>query len=45
MSDLPNQPESDEADADKQSSPAGVVEDLQEQAEDIGATDDPEENP
>jgi hypothetical protein len=40
--DQPNQPSSDEADAGKQSSPAGMVEELEEQAEEIGASTDPE---
>jgi hypothetical protein len=34
----PNQPSSDEADANKQSTPAGIVEELEEQAEEIGAS-------
>ncbi|HEX3090233.1 MAG TPA: hypothetical protein VHQ23_16400 [Ilumatobacteraceae bacterium] len=42
MSNQPNQPSSDEADPEKQSTPAGMVEDLEEEAEDIGAsTDEP----
>jgi hypothetical protein len=45
VSDHPNQPSSDEADADKQSTPAGIVEDLEEKADDIGASTDDEENP
>lgn len=45
MSDHPNQPSSDEADADKQSTPAGMVEDLEKTAEEIGAVTDPKENP
>jgi len=40
MSTHPNQPESDEADPEKQSTPAGIVEDLEEQAEEMGATTD-----
>ena len=36
----PNQPASDEADPDKQSTPAGVAEDLEERAEDQDATFD-----
>lgn len=42
MSEHPHQPESDEADPEKQSTPAGVVRDLEEAADDAGATvDDP----
>ena len=37
----PNQPSSDEADPDKQSTPAGVVQDLEEEAEEIGASTEP----
>jgi hypothetical protein len=43
MSTPPNQPSSDEADTDKQSTPAGIVEELEEQAEEIGASTDPAE--
>jgi hypothetical protein len=44
----PNQPSSDEADPEKQSTPAGIVEDLEEEAEEIGASTDsapPQEPP
>jgi hypothetical protein len=34
----PNQPSSDEADPEKQSTPAGIVEDLEEKAEEVGAS-------
>src|SRR5438309_2016571 len=37
----PHQAASDEADPEKQSSPAGVVKDLEEEAEEIGASTDP----
>jgi hypothetical protein len=43
VSTQPNQPSSDEADLEKQSTPAGIVEDLEEQAEEIGASTDDEE--
>ncbi len=43
MSTQPNQPSSDEADPEKQSTPAGIVEDLEEQAEEVGATTDEED--
>ncbi len=43
MSTQPNQPSSDEADPEKQSTPAGLVEDLEEQAEEVGATTDEED--
>ena len=43
MSDHPHQPESDEADPEKQSTPAGVVRDLEEEAEETGATTTPPE--
>jgi len=36
----PNQPASDEADPEKQSTPAGIAEDLEERAEEEGATTD-----
>ena len=42
MSTQPNQPSSDEADPEKQSTPAGIVEELEEEAEEIGASTDPE---
>jgi hypothetical protein len=41
MTDHPHQSESDEADPEKQSTPAGVVQDLEEEAEDQGATAEP----
>jgi hypothetical protein len=41
--DHPHQPESDEADRDKETSPAGVAGDLEEKAEELGATAVPEE--
>ena len=40
MSEHPHQPESDEADPEKQSTPAGVVRDLEEAADEAGATVD-----
>jgi hypothetical protein len=45
MSTHPNQPSSDEADADKQSTPAGVVEELEEKAEELGVTNDNKDTP
>jgi hypothetical protein len=45
MSSHPHQPSSDEADPEKESTPAGVVGDLEEKAEDLGAsTDSPTED-
>ena len=41
MTDHPHQSESDEADPEKQSTPAGVVGDLEEEAEEAGASTDP----
>ncbi|MEP7113922.1 MAG: hypothetical protein ABI862_11700 [Ilumatobacteraceae bacterium] len=41
MSTHPNQPASDEADPKKQSTPAGVVEDLEEMADELGASTEP----
>jgi hypothetical protein len=41
MTSHPNQPGSDEADPEKQSTPAGVVHDLEEDAEETGASTDP----
>jgi hypothetical protein len=38
-----NQPRSDEADREKETSPAGVARDLEQKAEELGATTDPEE--
>jgi hypothetical protein len=43
MSGHPHQAESDEADRDSESTPIGVEQDLEEMAEDSGATTDPEE--
>ena len=40
MTDHPHQASSNEADPEKQSTPAGVVGDLEEEAEDAGATTD-----
>jgi hypothetical protein len=40
VSTQPNQPSSDEADPEKQSTPAGIVEDLEEQAEEMDASTD-----
>jgi hypothetical protein len=41
MSSHPHQPSSDEADPEKQSTPAGIVKDLEEAADEVGATTDP----
>ena len=41
MTSHPNQPGSDEADPEKQSTPAGVARDLEEEAEETGASTDP----
>jgi hypothetical protein len=41
MTTHPNQSASDEADPDKQSSPAGVVQDLEEEAKEAGGSTDP----
>ncbi|HEX2783683.1 MAG TPA: hypothetical protein VHN36_08860 [Ilumatobacteraceae bacterium] len=41
MTTHPNQAASDEADPDKQSSPAGVVQDLEDEAKEAGASTDP----
>ncbi|MEP6661869.1 MAG: hypothetical protein ABJD24_18300 [Acidimicrobiales bacterium] len=41
MTSHPHQPGSDEADPEKQSTPAGVVRDLEEEAEETGATTKP----
>ena len=43
MSTHPHQASSDEADPEKQSTPAGVVADLEQQAEETGATVEPDE--
>jgi hypothetical protein len=37
----PHQPSSDEADPEKESTPVGIVKDLEEKADDVGATTDP----
>ena len=41
MTDHPHQSESDEADPEKQSTPAGVARDLEEEAEEMGASTEP----
>jgi hypothetical protein len=41
MTSHPHQPGSDEADPEKQSTPAGVVRDLEDEAEETGATTKP----
>lgn len=41
MTSHPHQASSDEADPEKQSTPAGVVQDLEEEAEEIGASTKP----
>jgi hypothetical protein len=43
MSNHPHQAASDEADPEKQSTPAGVVGDLEDQADATGATVEPDE--
>ena len=45
MSTHPHQSSSDEADPKKQSTPAGVVQDLEDEAEEIGASTEPEPEP
>ncbi len=45
MTDHPHQAESDEADPEKQSTPAGVVRDLEDEAEEMGATTEPTKQP
>jgi hypothetical protein len=42
MTDHPHQPASDEADPEKQSTPAGIVSDLEDEAEEEGATVPPD---
>ena len=42
MSSHPQQAGSDEADPEKQSTPAGVTKDLEEEAKETGASTDPE---
>lgn len=44
MTEHPHQSESDEADPEKQSSPAGVVRDLEEEAEEMGASTEPRDS-
>ena len=41
MTSHPHQPSSDEADPAKETSPAGVVQDLEEKAEELGASTGP----
>jgi len=41
MTSTPHQPRSDEADPEKQTTPAGVVRDLEEEAEETGASTEP----
>ena len=41
MTSQPNQPKSDEADREKETSPAGIAEALEEKAEETGATTGP----
>jgi hypothetical protein len=41
MTDHPNQPGSDEADPEKQSTPAGTVREIEEEAEEAGASTEP----
>ena len=41
MTDHPHQSESDEADPEKESTPGGVVRDLEDEAEEQGATTEP----
>ena len=43
MTTRPNQPRSDEADREKEPSPAGVERDLEEKAEELDATVEPSE--
>jgi hypothetical protein len=43
MTDHPHQPSSDEADPEKQSTPAGVVSDLEEEAKEEGGTVTPDQ--
>jgi len=45
MPNHPHQASSDEADPEKQSSPAGFVKDLEEEADAIGASTDPSSPP
>jgi hypothetical protein len=41
MSSHPPQPSSDDADPEKESTPAGLVKDLEEKAEELGASTEP----
>ena len=41
MTNHPHQSESNEADPEKQSTPAGVAQDLEEEAEEMGASTEP----
>jgi hypothetical protein len=41
MSSHPHQPGSDEADPEKETTPGGVVKDLEEKAEELGASTEP----
>jgi hypothetical protein len=43
MTDHPHQPESDEADREKETTPIGVARDLEGEAEEQGGTTDPDE--
>lgn len=45
MTSQPNQPGSDEADPEKETTPAGVTRDLEEKAEELGATTGPFRDP
>lgn len=45
MTDHPHQSESDEADPEKQSTPAGVVGDLENEAEELGGSTEPSKAP
>jgi len=41
MTSQPNQPQSDEADPEKETSPAGIAEELEKKAQETGATTGP----
>ena len=45
MTSQPNQPGSDEADPEKETTPAGVTRDLEEKAEELGASTGPFRSP
>jgi hypothetical protein len=45
MTSQPNQPSSDEADPEKETTPAGVTRDLEQKAEELGASTGPPANP